>query len=58
MHCGDLYGQEVQKGGQYIYIYMADSSCCTIETHITLESNHTTIKINLKKEITMQMTIV
>ena len=56
MHCGDLYGQEVQKGGQYIYIYMADSSCCTIETHITLESNHTTIKINLKKEITMQMT--
>ena len=35
MHCGDLNGKEVQKGGD-IYVYMADSFCCTAETNTTL----------------------
>ena len=34
MHCGDLNGKEVQKGGVYIYICMADSFYCTMETEV------------------------
>ena len=48
MHCGDLNGNEVQKGGD-ICICMADSFCCTGETNTTLQSNYPPIKINLKK---------
>ena len=32
MHCGDLNGKEIQKGG-VIRIGMADSLCCTAETN-------------------------
>ena len=47
MHCGDLNGNKVQKGGD-ICICMADSFCCTVETNTTLQSNYTPIKINFK----------
>ena len=50
MHCGDLNGNEVQKGGD-ICTCMADSFCCTVETNTTLQSNYPPIKINLKKEV-------
>ena len=32
MHCGDLNGKEVQKGGDRC-ICTADSFCCTVETN-------------------------
>ena len=35
MHCGDLNGKEVQMG-EDVYICMADSFCCTVETNTTL----------------------
>ena len=31
MHCGDLNGKEIQKGGD-ICIHIADSIYCTVET--------------------------
>ena len=33
-YCLDLNGKEVQKGGD-ICIYVADSSCCRVETNTT-----------------------
>ena len=42
---------EIQKQ-EGIYMYIADSLCCIIETHTTLKSNYTPIKINLKKRKT------
>ena len=49
VHCGNLNGREVQKGGD-ICMCMADSLCCAVEANTTLWSNHTPIKINLKKK--------
>ena len=50
MHCGNLNGREVQKG-EDICMCMANSFCCAVEANTTLESNHTPIKINLKKSL-------
>ena len=49
MLCGDLNGKETQKKGD-ICIRIADSLCNTAETHTTLESNYTPIKIKTKKK--------
>ena len=35
MHCGNLNGRAVQKGGD-IYVCMADSFCCAVEANTTL----------------------
>ena len=35
MHCGNLNGREVQKGGD-ICTCMADSFCCAVEANTTL----------------------
>ena len=36
MHCGDLSGKEIQKEEDVsLYIYMADSFFCMVETNIT-----------------------
>ena len=48
MHCSDLNRNEVQKGGDRC-ICVADSFFCPVETHTTLQSNYTQIKINFKK---------
>ena len=55
MHCGDLNGKEVQKGGS-VCICMADSFCWRTDTNTTLENNCTPVKLNLKREgaLTMQ----
>ena len=46
MHCGDLNGKEVQKGGTYVHlsvyiriyirtcIHIADSLCCAVGTNL------------------------
>ena len=49
MLCGDLNGKEIHKRGD-ICIRIADSLCCTAETHTTLKSNYTPIKIKKKKK--------
>ena len=41
MHCGDLNGREIQKGG-VICIHMADSFRCAVEANT---SNYTAIKL-------------
>ena len=41
MHCGDLNGREIQKGG-VICIHMADSFRCSVEDNT---SNYTAIKL-------------
>ena len=43
--CGDLYGKEIQKGGD-ICASLAASLCCRVETNTTLGSNSAPIKIN------------
>ena len=35
MHCGNLNGREVQKGGA-VCMCMADSFCCAVEANTTL----------------------
>ena len=45
MHCGDLHGREMQKGG-VICIHMADSFRCVVEANT---SNYTAIKL-IKRE--------
>ena len=35
VHCGNLNGREVQKGGD-ICMCMADSFCCAVEGNTTL----------------------
>ena len=47
MHCGDLNGKQVQKGGD-ICVYISDSFFCTVETN-NFVSFYTPIKINFKK---------
>ena len=47
MHCGDLNGKEVQKGGDTC-IWTADSFCCTAETNSIVEQLYS--NTNLKKE--------
>ena len=47
MHCSDLNGKEVQKGGDTC-IWMADSFCCTAETNSIVEQLYS--NTNLKKE--------
>ena len=32
----DLNGEEVQKEGVYVYVWLTDSFCCTGETNATL----------------------
>ena len=34
--CGDFNGKEIQKEGLYIYIFVADSLCCTAEINRAL----------------------
>ena len=42
--CGDLSWKEFQKGGD-MYIHIADSLCCTVQTNTTVENNYIPIKI-------------
>ena len=44
MLCGDLSWKEFQKGGD-MYIHIADSLCCTVQTNTTVENNYIPIKI-------------
>ena len=55
MHCGDLNGKEVQKGGS-VCIRTADSFRWRTDANPTLENNCTPVKVNLKREraLTMQ----
>ena len=53
MHCGDLSGKEIQKEEDVsLYIYMADSFFCMVETN-----NYASIKINFKKGNISSLTI-
>ena len=54
MLCGNLNGKEVQKRGD-IYLYLAESLCCTEETNIV--SNYTPIKIDFLKKIEQRIQI-
>ena len=47
MHCGDLDGKGVQKGGGACFC-VADSFCNAAETNTTLQSNCVPVKINFK----------
>ena len=49
MHCGDLNGKEVQRGGDR-RINMADSFCCTVGTNTTFVKQYFNKKLINKKK--------
>ena len=46
---GDLNGKEIQKKGD-IYIYMADSFCCTAENNNIVNQLYSNKKLILKRK--------
>jgi len=41
-------GRKSKREKGYMYIYIADSFCCTVESNTTLKSNDTPIKITFE----------